>query len=158
MKRTVVLVLLLILSIPARSQAEVGCQVVKFEARKNISIKELGELASPQSVDGAVGTIVFYPFDDEDRPEARGLEEVGVLVVSRGTLGETPLGGVVWSSGNVAFRKAAAALQTPSLVSVELVPETGKRGCTSDHMLVSLKSPATVYVNGVRVGSAKDVK
>ena len=132
------------------------CQRYEFELRRSISITELGELAaSPQTANSKAGTIIFYPFDEEDAPYRHGLRAVGVVLASADGLGATPVGGVVWSTGPATFHPIKSP--PPDLTAAQVTTDGPARDCSARGLLITFTQAGDLLIDGRKIGAAKQL-
>lgn len=130
------------------------CQVFEFEKKESISIQDVGRLAEQKVNSGGAGTITYWLFDEEDRPVRSNKHAVAFIMMRTGDLGETPVGGFLWTNGSADL--ATAAIESPNKEKTVSLTITGREkspGCKAASFTITLQTNGEVYANGLRVGT-----
>lgn len=145
--------LLLILVGSAEASAVDQCQGFRFEQVQSLSLQDLARMTQQKIVLGQPGALAFIPFDEEDHPRQGKLRALGLVYARVGDLGEIPIGGYVWVSGEIHsstydVRKSADA------VSISFHAQNAQH-CKTPKLEFELRQMGKVYVNGVLVGTVR---
>lgn len=110
-----------------------------------------GQRLSPETADQS--KLVVWSFDGEDHPSYGRWVGLALVYVTRGDLGEQPVGGLLLQAPSTALVNLSAARFTKKADGVTLVlPKT--RGCTS--YTLHLSNNGTLTANGVLVGTLSE--
>lgn len=145
----------LLLAFSLAHAKNVQCGAFNFEQRKQISIQDLGRLADHEILSGDNGSIAFYYFDEEDRPHKEGFYAAGIVFARVGDLGETPVGGYIWSPNSVKHVRFEKTSREGGDLSVQLSPGLGDSACVISPLIMILKERGQLFVNGQPVGTVK---
>jgi len=119
---------------------------VKFTSVKKISINYLGWLATPVTFSGNEGTIVYWPFDNENQPLYRGWTAVGLAVFSTGDIASDSVGGILWTKGNGLLNPAESpksSRQNEAGVTFDI----SKDGKLCDkHLIMRISNDGSIYI------------
>jgi len=126
-----------------------------FRANPTLNLASVQRLAgqrlSPETADGS--KLVVWSFDGEDHPSYGHWVGLALVYVTRGDLGEQPVGGLLLQTPSTASVDLSAAHFTKRSDGVTLVlPKT--RGCTS--YTLHLSNNGTLAADGVVVGTLSD--
>lgn len=148
--RTYLFVAAVFLAVWAEAAAADECQGFKFEQVQHVSLQDLGRMAQQGVVTGEPGSVVFIPFDEEDRPQQGTFRAIGLVFARVGDLGETPVGGYVWISK---YAHSGAPQMTKRGGSVSVVFHAGvEQHCATSQLAFELKQAGKVYVNNRLIG------
>ena len=132
-----------------------ACGPFKFEQKKVIPLQDFGRLADHKIASGDAGTISFWYFDEEDRPQKPGLYAVGMVLTRTGDLRETPVGGYIWASklvGSVSYKSIQGKNGD---VTADIAESNNQSECSVKALHMTLKQGGRFFINGVQVGTVK---
>lgn len=137
----------------AKASATDQCQGLRFDQVHSLSLQDLARMTQQKIIFGQPGTLVFIPFDEEDHPRKGKLRALGLIYARVGDLGEMPIGGYVWvsgekHSGTYDVRKGA------NTVSISFHAQNAQK-CKAPQLEFELRQMGNVYVNGVLVGTVR---
>lgn len=130
-------------------------QQVRFRANPTLNLATVQRLAgqriSPETGDGS--KLVVRSFDTEDSPSYGDLVGLALVYVTRGDLGENPVGGLLLQPRGTELVDISSAKITKSRDGVTFaVP--GGRGCTP--VRLHLSNNGTLTAQGVLVGRLRE--
>lgn len=156
--RACVGMLILVVQSAVAREDEAKCPTLKFELRQVVSLQDLGRLAvDANSTKGGAGTIVFTPFDVEDRPSRDGARALGVIYARMGDLGETPVGGYLWMAGSTEAEvvDSVAVERDGKTASMTLTIRRHPPDCPAASSTFTLKPDGRFYVDGALKGTVR---
>ena len=141
----------LFVSLPGALQAA-ECDQFLFEKIDAISLRDFGRLDKSETATGPAGSIRYWTFDEEDNPERVGWKIVGLVIARVGDLGETPIGGLLWSRSPAHL--SAGAKKSSDDVSIIFVLDKPAKGCKSAFTL-TLKIGGELHTDASPIGTIR---
>jgi hypothetical protein len=74
------------------------CPAGLIESVDGLTTQQIGQLANHEMQSTAEYAVVLWTFDPEDAPRKESKIAIGFLIVSRGDIGDVPVGALIWSS------------------------------------------------------------
>ena len=151
-------VLTLVVQPAIAKEGAANCPRLSFERRQVIPLQDFGRLAvDVQSTEGGAGTVVFRFFDVEDRPSRSSAHAVGLVYARMGDLGETPVGGYLWTTGAAEVEVAGSTIEEGGgkTASMTFTIRRNPLGCPVVSSTFTLKPDGRFYVNGALNGTVR---
>lgn len=145
--------LMVILVGGSEASAAGQCQGFRFEQVQSLSLQDLARLTQQKIVLGQSGALVFIPFDEEDHPHQGKRRAIGLVYARVGDLGEFPIGGYVWVSGEI-HSSTYDVRKGANVVSISFHARNAQH-CKMPSLEFELRQMGKVYVNGKLVGTVR---
>lgn len=145
-----------LLLIPGVAAAATQCtQQFSFRANPTLNLASVQRLAgqrvSPETADGS--KFVVWSFDGEDHPSYGHWAGLALVYVTRGDLGEDPIGGLLLQAPSTTLADVSAAVITKGRDGVTFALP-GNRGCPK--YVLHLSNNGTLTAQGRLVGTLQE--
>ena len=127
-----------------------ACGVVAVEPVRALSVQRIGQLASHQVQATSDYTVLLWSFDVEGRPTRGSMRAVAFVLVSRGDLGDVPVGAIIWTDS-----PGPTTVQAYNGAGFPIVIGDDGASCVAPKILFSIGTDGTVSVGSKRLGQIK---